>query len=85
MEFVLASQKQNLYIEEKNWVQIHCISSRLFYCLALFQKIFSNTLLTERFQETDPGLGVIHAGVKVTQLGAVNVGAKPSCHLVDDA
>jgi hypothetical protein len=32
----------------------------------------------------DPGLGVIYVGVKVTQLGAVNVGAKPPCHLADD-
>jgi hypothetical protein len=30
-------------------------------------------------------LGAIHAGAKVTQLDAVNVGAKPSCHLADDA
>jgi hypothetical protein len=41
--------------------------------------------LTERFQEMDPGLGVIHAGAKVTQLGVVNVSAKPPCHLADDA
>jgi hypothetical protein len=41
--------------------------------------------LTERFQKMDPGLGAIHAGAKVTQLGAVNVGAKPPCHLADDA
>jgi hypothetical protein len=33
----------------------------------------------------DPGLGAIHAGAKVTQLDAVNVGAKPPCHLADDA
>jgi hypothetical protein len=33
----------------------------------------------------DPGLGVIHAGAKVTQLGAVDVDAKPPCHLSDDA
>jgi hypothetical protein len=26
------------------------------------RKIFSNTLLTERFQKMDPGLGAIHAG-----------------------
>jgi hypothetical protein len=30
-------------------------------------------------------LCVIHADAKVTQLGAVNVGAKPPCHLADDA
>jgi hypothetical protein len=84
MEFVLASQKQNLYIEKKLGANtLYSIPS--FYFLALFQKIFSNTLLTERFQEMDPGLGAIHAGVKVTQLGAVNVGAKPPCHLADDA
>jgi hypothetical protein len=56
-----------------------------FYFLALFRKIFSNTFLMERFQKIDPGLGAIHAGAKITQLGAVNVGAKPSCHLADDA
>jgi hypothetical protein len=39
----------------------------------------------ERFQKMDPGLGVIHAGTKVTQLSAVNVGAKPPYHLADDA
>jgi hypothetical protein len=33
----------------------------------------------------DPGLGAIHASAKITQLGAVNVGAKPPCHLADDA
>jgi hypothetical protein len=33
----------------------------------------------------DPGLGAIHAGAKITQFGAVNVGAKPPCHLADDA
>jgi hypothetical protein len=33
----------------------------------------------------DPGLGAIHAGAKVTQFDAVNVGAKPPCHLADDA
>jgi hypothetical protein len=33
----------------------------------------------------DPGLGTIHAGAKVTQLDAVDVGAKPPCHLTDDA
>jgi hypothetical protein len=33
----------------------------------------------------DPGLGAIHAGAKVTQLDAVDVGAKPPCHLADDA
>jgi hypothetical protein len=33
----------------------------------------------------DLGLGAIHAGVKVTQLGAVDIGAKPPCHLADDA
>jgi hypothetical protein len=33
----------------------------------------------------DSGLGAIHAGAKVTQLGAVDVGAKPPCHLADDA
>jgi hypothetical protein len=42
-------------------------------------------LLTERFYEIDPRLDAIHAGAKITQLGAVNVGAKPPCHLVDDA
>jgi hypothetical protein len=30
------------------------------------------------------GLGAIHAGAKVTQLGVVNAGAKPPCHLADD-
>jgi hypothetical protein len=57
--------------------------------LALFfRKIFSNTPLTEKFQKMDIELGAIHAGVKVTQLGAVDavdVGAKPPCHLADDA
>jgi hypothetical protein len=33
----------------------------------------------------NPGLRTIHAGAKVTQLGAVNVGAKPPCHLADNA
>jgi hypothetical protein len=33
----------------------------------------------------DLGLGAIHASAKVTQLGAVDVGAKPPCHLADDA
>jgi hypothetical protein len=33
----------------------------------------------------DPGLGAIHVGAKVTQLGAVDVGAKPAYHLADDA
>jgi hypothetical protein len=33
----------------------------------------------------DPGLDAIHASAKVTQLGAVGVGAKPPCYLVDDA
>jgi hypothetical protein len=33
----------------------------------------------------DPGLSAIHAGARVTQLGAVDVGAKPPCHLADDA
>jgi hypothetical protein len=41
--------------------------------------------LTERFQKIDPGLGAINAGAKITQLGAVNIGAKPPCHLADDA
>jgi hypothetical protein len=41
--------------------------------------------LTKIFQKMDPGLGTIHAGAKITQLGAVNVGAKPPCHLADDA
>jgi hypothetical protein len=50
-----------------------------------FRKIFSNMPLTEKFQEMDPGLGAINAGAKITQLGAVNVGAKPPCHLADDA
>jgi hypothetical protein len=40
--------------------------------------------LSERFQEMDLEFGVIHAGAKVTQFGAVGVGAKPSCHLADD-
>jgi hypothetical protein len=52
---------------------------------SLFRKIFSNTSLTERFQDMNPGLGAIHAGAKVTQLGVVEVGAKPPCHLADDA
>jgi hypothetical protein len=33
----------------------------------------------------DPELGAIHAGAKVTHLGAVNVDVKPPCHLADDA
>jgi hypothetical protein len=33
----------------------------------------------------DPGLGDIHAGAKITQLGAINVDDKPPCHLADDA
>jgi hypothetical protein len=33
----------------------------------------------------NPELGVIHTDAKVTQLGAVNVGAKPPYHLADDA
>ncbi len=41
--------------------------------------------MTKKFQEMDPGLGVIHAGTKVTQLGVVNVGPKPPCHSADDA
>jgi hypothetical protein len=41
--------------------------------------------LTERFQKIDLGLGAINAGAKITQLDAVNVGAKPPCHLADDA
>jgi hypothetical protein len=40
---------------------------------------------TERFQKMDPGLGAINAGAKITQLGAINVSAKPPCHLADDA
>jgi hypothetical protein len=32
----------------------------------------------------DPDFSVIHAGVKVTQLDAVRVGAKPPCHLAND-
>jgi hypothetical protein len=52
---------------------------------SFFQKIFSNTFLTERFYKIDPGLSAIHVGVKITQLGAVNVGAKPPYHLADDA
>jgi hypothetical protein len=50
-----------------------------------FRKIFLNTLLTERFQKMGSALGAIHIGAKITQLGAVNVGAKPPCHLADDA
>jgi hypothetical protein len=42
-------------------------------------------LLVERYQKMNPELGAIHAGAKVTQLGAVGVGVKPSCHLPDDA
>jgi hypothetical protein len=56
-----------------------------FIFLAFFQKIFSNIPLTKRFQEIDPGLGAIHAGAKITPLDTVNVGAKPPCHLADDA
>jgi hypothetical protein len=41
--------------------------------------------MTKRFQKIDPELGAIHAGAKITQLDAVNVGAKPPCHLADDA
>jgi hypothetical protein len=41
--------------------------------------------LTQRFQEMDLGLGAINAGTKITQLGGINVGAKPPCHLADDA
>jgi hypothetical protein len=33
----------------------------------------------------DPEFGVINADVKITQLDAVNIGAKPPCHLTDDA
>jgi hypothetical protein len=57
---------------------------RLFF-LAFFRKIFSNMSMTERFHKMDPGLGAIHTCVKVTQLDAVNVGAKTPCHLADDA
>jgi hypothetical protein len=56
-----------------------------FIFLALLRKFFSNMSLTERFQEMDPGLGAINAGAKITQLAAVNVGAKPPCHLADGA
>jgi hypothetical protein len=59
-------------------------NSRLFCFLAFFQKIFSNMPLAKRFQKMDPELGAIHAGAKETQLGAVNIGAKPPCHLADD-
>jgi hypothetical protein len=31
----------------------------------------------------NPGLGAIHAGAKVTQLGAIDIGAKLPCHLAD--
>jgi hypothetical protein len=41
--------------------------------------------LTERFQEIDPGLGAINTSAKITQLDTVNVGAKPTCHLADNA
>lgn len=33
----------------------------------------------------NPGLGAIHAGAKITQLGAIDIGVKPPCHLADDA
>jgi hypothetical protein len=56
-----------------------------FCFLALFLKDFFKYALTERFQEMDLGLGAIHAGAKVTQLGVVNVDAKPPCYLADDA
>jgi hypothetical protein len=57
----------------------------LFYFLAFFQEIFSNTPPMERFQKMDPELSAIHAGAKITPLGAVDVGAKPPGHLADDA
>jgi hypothetical protein len=41
--------------------------------------------LMERFQKIDLGLGVINADAKVTQLGAVGVGAMPPYHLADNA
>jgi hypothetical protein len=41
--------------------------------------------MMERFQKMDPGLGAIYTGVNVTHLGAVDVGAKPQCHLADNA
>jgi hypothetical protein len=41
--------------------------------------------MPERFQKMDPGLDAINAVAKITQLDAVNVGAKPPCHLADDA
>jgi hypothetical protein len=41
--------------------------------------------MTERFQKMDPRLDAINAGAKITQLGTVNVGAKPPCHLANDA
>jgi hypothetical protein len=56
-----------------------------FFFFTFFRKIFLNMFLTERFQKMDSGLGAIHAGAKVTQLGAVNVGVKTPCHLADDA
>jgi hypothetical protein len=38
----------------------------IFYFLAFFfRNISSNTPLTKRFQEIDPGLGAIRAGAKV--------------------
>jgi hypothetical protein len=60
-----------------------CIPNGPLVFFSFFRKILSNMPLTERFQEMDLRLAVIHAGAKVTQLGVV--GAKPPCHLADDA
>jgi hypothetical protein len=57
----------------------------VFFLKPFFRKIFSNMPLTERFQEMNSCLGAINIGAKITQLGAVNVSAKPPCHLADDA
>jgi hypothetical protein len=51
-------------------------SPSFFVFLALFRKILSNTLLTERFQKIDPYLGAIVVGAKVTRHGARVTGAK---------
>jgi hypothetical protein len=60
------------------------VRGRLFF-KSFFKRFSQICLLTERFQKMDSGFGVINADAKITQLDAVNVGAKPPYHLPDDA
>jgi hypothetical protein len=59
--------------------------TRLFCFFSHFSKDSLKYAPGEIFQKIDLGFGTIHTGPKVTQLSAVVVGAKPPCHLADDA